>query len=121
MSSKQDEFWSEYMRAVAADESRSSFAERMGTSPQRVWQRVYDKQRQGWGIPQLKSDRGRVNNSEFRKVMEQFGVKRNGKASKPAAPKKKPKPAPLPQPVFDDDADTADDSSELDDIIAKLS
>jgi len=121
MSSKQNEFWSEYMRAVEAGESRSSFAERMGTSPQRVWQRVYDKQRQGWDIPQLQTDRNRVNNSEFRKVMEQFGVKRNGKASasKPAAPKKKSKP--LPKVVFDADADTADDTNELDDIIAKLS
>jgi hypothetical protein len=89
----------------------------MGTSPQRVWQRVYDKQRQGWDIPQLQTDRSRVNNSEFRRVMEQFGVKRNGKASKPAAPKKKSKP--LPKVVFDDDAES--DTNELDDIIAKLS
>lgn len=121
MSNKQNEFWSEYMRAVESNESRSSFAERMGTSAQRVWQRVYDKQRQGWDIPQLQTDRSRVNNSEFRKVMEQFGVKRNGKAPKPAAPKKKPKPAPLPKPVYDADAHTEDDYNELDDIINKLS
>lgn len=121
MNSKQQEFWREYMQAVKDNESRVEFAKRMDTTAQRVWQKVYDKQRQGWDIPQLRTERARVNNSEFRRVMEEFGVKRNGKASTPAAPKKKPKPAPLPQPVFDDDADAESDTNELDDIIAKLS
>ena len=119
---EKDSFWREYMAAVKADESRVEFAKRMGTTAQRVWQKVYDKQRQGWDIPQLRTERARVNNSVFRQVMEEFGVirksKQNGKPAQPA-PKKR---ASKPEPVREEPEEEGDDDIEqsIEDLVAKL-
>ena len=117
---KKSDYWTEYMKAVEAGESRKSFAERVGLTPQAVWTRTYDKRRLGYDIPQLPTERGNLPHSEFAEIMAKHGIKKT-EVRKPAAKKATPKKAtPKPEPAKPEPQEEISSEDSLPEEIAEL-
>lgn len=89
------DFWEEYGKALESNEFREDFAERIGLKPTTVYQKVYERRRSGWNIPQLpcKGGDSMSGRERFASIMENLGITQG--APKHHKPRKKAAPKPV--------------------------